>query len=164
MKLSRVLLSAAALALSVSGLGVSTAATVSSTLNVTANVLSTCSFSAPSYTMAFADYAPVLNSPSQSTPVQVTCSATVPYNLGVSGLSAGTRLMVKGTDTLEFNIYQDAALTTVLGNTPGTDTFTSTGTAAAQTFTLYGKIPDNTYNRGVPNGAYAVTLSIDITY
>jgi spore coat protein U-like protein len=164
MKMSRVLLSAAALAFSVSGLGVSTAATVSSALNVSANVLGTCSFSAATYTMAFSDYAPVLNSPSLTLPVQVTCSATVPYNLGVTGLVGGKRFMVSGTDNLEFNIYQDAGLTTVLGNTPGSDTFTAVGTASAQTYNLYGKIPDNAANRGLPSGSYAATLSIDITY
>jgi spore coat protein U-like protein len=165
MKISRVLVSAAALALSVSSLGVSTAATVSSVLNVSTNVLGTCSFSAPTYNMVFADYAPVLNAPSQSLTVAVTCSNTVPYSLGVTGLAAGKRQMTDASsNNLEFNIFQDAAFTTVLGNTPGTDTFAAVGTGLAQSYTLYGKIPDNTINRGAPAGAYQATLAIDIIY
>jgi spore coat protein U-like protein len=164
MKMSRVFLGAAALALSVSGLGVSTAATVSSVLNVSANVLGTCSFNASSYNMVFADYAPVLNSPALNLSLSVNCSNTVPYSVGVTGLVGGKRFMANGPDNLEFNIYKDAALTQVLGNTPATDTFDAVGTGVAQSYTLYGKIPDNAANRGVPSGAYTAVLSVDITY
>jgi spore coat protein U-like protein len=164
MKMSRVLLGAAALALSVSGLGVSTAATVASSLTVQANVLGTCAFNSATYNMTFADYAPVLNSPSLTLPLSVTCSNTVPYSLGVTGLVGGKRFMANGPDNLEFNIFKDAAYTQVLGNTPLTDTFDAVGTGLAQSYTLYGKIPDNAGNRAVPSGAYTVTLAIDITY
>jgi spore coat protein U-like protein len=164
MKFSRVLLSATSLALALSSIGVSTAATVSAPLTVSATVLGTCSFSAASFTMAFPDYAPVLNAPSQNVTLGVTCSATVPYSLGVTGLSGGVRQMTDGTNNLEYNIFQNAGLTTVLGNTPGVDTFSATGSGSSQSYTLYGKIPDNSTNRSVPAGVYGATLSIDITY
>ena len=83
-----------------------------------------------------------------NTTINVTCSNTTPYNVGLnagSGAgSSGTTRFLSGTGgnsaTVAFNLFQTAGAT-LWGNTQGTDTLAGTGTGNAQTLTVYGEIP-----------------------
>ncbi|MBR8161924.1 spore coat U domain-containing protein [Burkholderia vietnamiensis] len=87
----------------------------------------------------------------QQTTLNVTCTNTTPYNVGldagtVTGSSVASRLMAgtstgNTTTTVGFQLYQDAGRTTIWGNTQGTNTVAGTGTGTAQPITVYGQVP-----------------------
>lgn len=60
-----------------------------------------------------------------------------------------------------YTLYQDSSFQTVWGSTAGTNTNDSTGTGAAQSYTVYGKV---TSSLNVPAGNYSDTVTIDVTY
>jgi spore coat protein U-like protein len=80
--------------------------------------------------------------------INVTCSNTTPYNVGLnagSGAgSSGTTRFLSGTGgnaaTVRFNLFQ-AAGATPWGDTQGTNTLGGTGTGSAQALTVYGEVP-----------------------
>ena len=111
--------------------------------------------------------------------VTVNCSKKTAYTIGLlpsnsnavgAGVMAPTNLPVAysplNTDTVSYQLYQNAALTTVWGNTAGTNTVAGTGTGAAQTaVSVYGKVtltapqlllvtPDN----------YVDTVTVNVVY
>ncbi|MGH6781253.1 MAG: Csu type fimbrial protein [Sphingomonadaceae bacterium] len=90
--------------------------------------------------------------------IRVQCTNGTTYNIGLNagtgtGATVATRLMTgAGAATVQYSLYRNAARTQVWGETIGTDTVSSTGTGAEQTFTVYGRVPTqttpapNTYN------------------
>ena len=83
--------------------------------------------------------------------INVTCSNTTPYNIGLSAGSGvgstGTTRYLSGTggntSTVRFNLYQ-AAGTTLWGDTQGTNTHGGVGNGSAQAMTVYGEVPAQT--------------------
>ncbi len=102
----------------------------------------------------------------QTSAIQVQCTNTTPYNIGLdAGTGAGatvtTRKLTGGGATINYSLYSDSARTSVWGNTIGTNTVASTGTGAAQSFTVYGRIPSQT----TPAPAtYTDTITVTVTY
>jgi len=90
----------------------------------------------------------------QQTTVVVTCTTSTPYNVGLDGGtvtgSTVTNRLLAGTSTgntnttLSFQLYQNAAMTTIWGNTQATNTVGGTGTGSAQSLTVYGQVPTQT--------------------
>lgn len=87
----------------------------------------------------------------EETTLNVTCTDTTPYNVGLdAGTAAGSTVanrLLAGTapgntgTTVAYQLYQNAGRTTVWGNTQGTDTVGGTGTGVPQTLTVYGQVP-----------------------
>lgn len=85
---------------------------------------------------------------SVNTTLNVTCTNTTPYNVGLNaGTGTGSTTAVRtmngtggNTSTITYNLYQ-ASGGTVWGNTQGTDTRSGTGTGTSQALTVYGAIP-----------------------
>jgi len=102
----------------------------------------------------------------QTSTVQVQCTDTTPYNIGLdagtgSGATVATRKMTSGGATVNYSLYSDAARTTVWGNTIGTDTVAATGNGSGQNYTVYGRVPA----QSTPSaGSYADTVVTTITY
>ena len=123
--------------------------TATATFNVTLALQANCTISANP--LNFGSNGVLSTALSQQTTVAVTCTNTTPYNIGldagtVTGSSVATRLMAgtaagNTTTTVSFQLYQDAAHTTVWGNTQGTNTVTGTGTGSAQSIAVYGQVP-----------------------
>ena len=102
----------------------------------------------------------------QSSTIQVTCTNTTPYNIGLnagtgSGATVATRKMTSGGATISYSLYTDTGRSTVWGNTVSTDTVAGTGNGAAQSFTVYGRIPAQT--TPAP-GNYSDTITVTVTY
>lgn len=86
-----------------------------------------------------------------SATITATCTLGTPYNIGLDagstpGSTVATRLLantaVGSTATVSFNLYSDAALQTLWGNTQGTNTVAgNAGTGLGQPYTVYGQIP-----------------------
>lgn len=102
-----------------------------------------------------------------STTLQVQCTNTTAYNIGLdkgaNGASVTARLMKGGpsNETIAYSLYRDSARTLNWGVTIGTDTQAGTGTGAAQTYTVYGRIGQQ--NTPTP-GLYTDTITITVTY
>lgn len=99
--------------------------------------------------------------------IAVQCTNGTSYNLGLdagqaSGATVATRRMTgAGAETVAYQLYSNAGHTTVWGNTIGTNTVASTGTGAAQPFTVYGRVP--TQNTPTP-GTYNDIITVTLTY
>ncbi|MDN3565354.1 spore coat U domain-containing protein [Paeniroseomonas aquatica] len=138
------------------------AATTTTTMAVSATVLSFCSVSA--LPLAFGNYSGALLS--ASTTVSVTCTLGTTFNLGIdaglgSGATVAARQMTFGGNTLTYGLYSNAGATTVIGTSIGTNTISSTGTGSSQSITVYGQVPAG---QAVAPGLYTDTVTVTITY
>ena len=139
------------------------AATATTTFSVTATVQATCLISANA--LSFGTYTGVQIA--STTTLQVTCTNTTPYNVGLNagtatGATVTTRKMTgPASATLNYALYQDSGHTTNWGQTVGTDTEAGTGDGSAQTLTVYGLLSANQYPAP---GSYSDTITATVTY
>jgi spore coat protein U-like protein len=102
----------------------------------------------------------------QTFPIQVRCTKTTPYNIGLdagtgSGATVATRRMTSGAATVIYSLYSDGAHSTVWGNTIGTDTVAAIASGSRQNHTVYGRmLPQNAPAPGV----YTDTITVTVTY
>ena len=117
------------------------------TFDVTLKIIANCTISAAN--LDFGQSQGVLTTAvNVNTTVNVTCTNTTPYNVGLtagSGTgSSGTTRYMSGTGgnlgKVQFNLYQTAGAT-LWGDTQGTDTVGATGNGTSQPLTVYGNIP-----------------------
>jgi len=128
--------------------------------------------------LSFGNYDPNSASPTDANSlITVTCTPaagnplTTPYTLSVSGVGGGSptnRALVSGSSQLSFQLYRDAARTSVLGNgSGGTSPISSsttsllTGLPGINTHTVYGRI---FALQSVAPGSYSGTLTITVDY
>ena len=102
----------------------------------------------------------------QTSTLSVTSTNTTPYNIGLdvgtgTGATAAVRKLTSGGATINYSLYSDAARTTVWGPTVGTNTVAATGNGAAQSYTIYGRVPAQT--TPAP-GTYTDTVTVTVTY
>jgi spore coat protein U-like protein len=146
--------------------GASHAATATSTFTVQATIVATCTINSAS-TLNFGNSIGVLAANvDQTSTIQVTCTNTTPYNIGLdagtgSGATLAVRKLTSGGATINYSLYTSNAYSTVWGITPGTDTVAGTGNGASQSYTVFGRIPAQT--TPAP-GTYADTITVTVTY
>jgi spore coat protein U-like protein len=148
------------------------AALATSTFNVTATVLKNCLVS--SADLPFGSYTPNTGALTGNSAITVRCTKTTPYTVALNagstaGGSLAQRLMGSGANTLQYNLYTSAALTTVFGDgTGGTSMVPGTGNgmavASAQTVTVYGSLLDSAFNQNAAPGAYTDQITVTVTY
>jgi len=143
------------------------AATTSSTLNVDATVTANCTVSTSP--IAFGNVNPLSGSNvDASGGITVTCTNgtgwTAAADVGSgSGATYASRRMTDSGNLLSYNIYTNAGRTTVWGDGTGsTATIGNTGTGAAQSVTVYGRVGSGQVT--VPPGSYDDTVSVTVTY
>jgi spore coat protein U-like protein len=142
--------------------------TATGTFTVQAVINAACNVSAT--TLNFGAYNPASASAlTGSSTISVYCTGGSPYttslNVGSGGGTFATRTLLDGSsDTLNFNLYRDAAYSQVWGDGSGS-TFTVAGTGAglltANTLTVYGQIP---VSQDKPVGTYTSTITITVSY
>jgi len=146
-----------------------TAATTTATFQVTANVASQCTVSA--LDLGFGAVDPLGANVDQTTTVTVRCTKNTPYTVGLNagtttGATLAQRLMANGADTMNYNLYTDAARTTIWGNSAAAPTWvsgTGAGLGTAQVLTVYGRVP--TGQTGLAVGSYLEpTITVTVTY
>ena len=143
MRLTTPLLAAALLA----GTAPATAATATTTFAVNATVVATCSVSASPLNFGAAIPSPVNDNVDATSTITATCSSTVPYTVALnagqgSAATMAVRKLTSGTNSMDYTLYTDAARSTVWGDgTAGSVVNNLTGTGAAQTLTVFGRIP-----------------------
>ena len=141
------------------------AATTTSTFTVQITVTSSCVINSAAM-LNFGSQGVITANVDQTTTLSVQCTNTTPYNIGLdvgtgSGATVAARKMTGGGATITYSLYSNAARTTVWGNTVGTNTVAATGTGAAQSYTVYGRVPAQT----TPAPAsYTDTITVTVTY
>jgi spore coat protein U-like protein len=116
--------------------------------------------------LTFAPSGVIATAMNQTSTVQVQCTNTTPFNIGLNagtatGATVTTRKMTSGSNTINYSLFRDAGMTSNWGQTVGTDTVSSTGTGAVQSFTVYGQVPAQ--STPAP-GAYSDTITVTVTY
>jgi spore coat protein U-like protein len=102
----------------------------------------------------------------QTSTIQVQCTNTTPYNIGLnagtgSGATVATRKLTNGGNTINYTLYSDSSRTTVWGDTVATDTVAATANGSAQSYTVYGRVPV----QSTPAPAtYTDTITVTVTY
>jgi spore coat protein U-like protein len=160
----------ATLAAGVMAAGVAQSATTGTSFAVTATVQATCS--ATAVALAFPAYTPGTGAQIGNTTISVKCTKNSPFTVALNaGATTGTsfaqRLMGSGANTLQYQLYKDAALTTVFGDgTASTQTVTGTGLgiATANSVQVFGQVLDSATNQAAAAGAYADTITVTVTY
>jgi spore coat protein U-like protein len=146
--------------------GVAQAATTTSTFQVNLTIQAQCTIVSTAV-LSFGTNGVINANIDQSTTVNVQCTNTTPYNVGLdAGANGGTvttRLMKGGpsNETIQYKLFSNSGRTTNWGNTVGTDTVAGTGNGASQTLTIYGRVPP----QSTPTpGAYTDTVTVTVTY
>ena len=144
---------------------VSFAATSTATFTVQVTIVATCTINSAS-TLNFGSQGVFTANVDQTSTIQVQCTNTTPYNIGLdagtgTGATVAVRKMTSGGTTVNYTLYSDSGRTTVWGTTIGTNTVAATGSGAAQSYTVYGRIPAQT--TPAP-GTYADTVTVTVTY
>ena len=143
------------------------AATATSTFTVQAVIIAACSVSAT--TLNFGTYSPTAGTAlTGNSAVSVNCTSGTPYttslNVGTGGGAFATRTLASGGNTLNYNLYRDAAYSQVWGDGSGS-TFTVAGTGSglltANTITVYGQVP---IAQDKPVGTYSSTITVTVNY
>ena len=139
------------------------AATASSTIAVSATVLSFCTIITTA--LQFGNYTSVVNTSTAT--VTVACTTGTTYNVGLDvGLGGSTatvaaRQMTFGTNKLPYLLTSDMAHAVQWGPTIGTNTVAGVATGLPQTLTVYGQIAAGLL---VAPGLYGDTVTATITY
>ena len=143
------------------------ATTTTSTFTVQAVINASCNVSAT--TLNFGTYDPTsataLNGTSS---LSIFCTSGTPYaaalSIGSGGGSFVTRTIANGGNTLNYNLFRDAARSQVWGDGSGS-TFTVSGTGSglltANNLTVYGEIP---IAQDKPPGTYSSTITVTVAY
>ena len=145
--------------------GASYAASTTTTFAVQATVTATCTINSAT-TLNFGSVGVLASNVDQSSTIQVTCTNTTPYNIGLdagtgSGATVAVRKLTSGGATINYSLYTSNAYSTVWGTTVGTDTQAGTGNGSAQSYTVFGRIPPQT---SPAPGSYADTITVTVTY
>ncbi|MBZ3692946.1 Csu type fimbrial protein [Phyllobacterium calauticae] len=142
------------------------AATATGSFTVQITIQASCVFvSATSLT--FTAVGVIAANDDATSTLSVQCTNTTPYNIGLSagtgtGATVASRKMTGPAGALvNYTLYSDTNRTTVWGQTIGTDTVSASGTGAAQSYTVYGRVPVQT--TPAP-GAYTDTITVTVTY
>jgi len=139
-----------------------TASSATTTFQVTASVVSSCTISATN--LVFGNY--TLAQLDGTSTVTVTCTNGSAFKIGLNagtgtGATVLARKMTSGANTLNYALYQDTSRATNWGNTPGTDTVNGTGNGSAQSYTVYGRIAAN---QSSAIGAYTDTITATVNF
>jgi spore coat protein U-like protein len=139
------------------------AASVSTTMTVTATVVPSCSVTGG--TLNFNSYDPLSAAPTDgSLQIAVACTKGTTASIGLSTgshASAGVRRMTDGIDFLSYELYQDAGRTNVWTDTgAGLLTYLAS-TNASQLFSVEGRIAPG---QNVAAGTFSDTVTITVTF
>jgi len=141
------------------------AASTTSTFSVTVSLTATCTINSAS-ALNFGTQGVLSANVDQTSTIQITCTNTTPYNIGLdagtgTGATVATRKLTSGGNTVNYTLYSDSGRSTVWGNTISTDTVAATGNGSGQNYTVYGRIPTQT--TPAP-GTYTDTITVTVTY
>jgi spore coat protein U-like protein len=162
---TRFIYAAAGLAACTAAAGGAEASSASGSLPVSLTIQGACSLQSAA-NLGFGAQTSVGANLYATSVIGVTCTNSTPYTVGLSagtgsGATVAARMMMNGSASIPYAIYQDAGHSQVWGVTSGVDTQAGTGTGLIQSFTAYGEVPP------VSNplaGSYSDTISVTVSY
>ena len=149
--------------------GSAQAATVDDSFLVSIEIRETCTINVAAADVAFGQVDRSAAADAGST-LSVTCTTGTPWVLGLNNglnassptVSATNRRMTSGSDFVPYGLYRDASRSQLFGSTAGTDTASGTGTGAAQSVSVFGRVTAASTN--VASGLYQDTVVAQVTY
>ena len=146
-------------------MGTATAAIQTTTFTVSAVVAANCSVGASNLSFGSYDASVALTSTAD---IDVRCSTGTPYTVSLSAGSSGdsaARTLEAGANTLAYNLYLDAAHSTVWDAT-NLDNGTGLGMSIGNeiTHTVYGLLPNTAANQDAPVGNYSDLITVTVEY
>src|SRR5882757_4968438 len=105
------------------GVSASLAATTTSTFTVQVTIAASCTINSAS-TLNFGSQGVLTANVDQTSTLQVQCTNTTPYNIGLdagtgTGATVAVRKLTNGAATVNYTLYSNSTRTTVWGNTVG---------------------------------------------
>jgi spore coat protein U-like protein len=153
----------AAALIGVIGYGPAVAATVTTTMGVSLTIDAGCVTTATP--LAFGSTSVLTASIDQTSTVNVTCTDTTAYDIGLglgSNFVATQRNMKAGAlGVVSYNLFSDTGRTSAWGETVGTDTVHKLGNGASQAAIVYGRVIAQT---SPAPGAYADSVVVTLTF
>jgi spore coat protein U-like protein len=146
--------------------GPASAQTASATFDVSITVEADCTITVDD--LAFGTVTDLTPEIEASTTGAVTCTGISPvsvsFDAGTGGASTfATRQMALGTDTVDYNLYADAAHTEILGDgSTGTVTIDFTSTGGDDAFDVFGQTAPAQNPK--PAGTYTSTVTATVTF
>ena len=116
--------------------------------------------------VVFGSYDTFSSTPLDGTgPIQIVCNGNPSFSISLSTGGSGSyapRAMASGSYRLNYNLYTDAARTTIWGNgTGGTQTVSGTSPKPVIDATVYGRIPAR---QNAAMGNYSDTVTVTVTF
>lgn len=147
--------------------GAQAASPITTTFDVQIEIVNDCKLLSAT-DLVFPDTGFIDSVVTQTSQIDVTCTNTSPYEIALdegttAGGSIATRKMTDGTQTIDYNLCQDAGCVANWGETTGIggDTVVATGNGANQPHTVYGQVPVQT----TPDpGIYTDTVTVTVTF
>lgn len=138
------------------------AANATDTLDVSLTVTAECTLTANA--LDFGSASLITANLDATSTLDIQCSAGTAYTLTMdagagTGATTTTRVLTSGSNTATYGIYKDAGRSNVFGSTGGEE-LTGTATGAAQSISIYGRVPPQT----VAVGSYTDSVTVTITY
>jgi len=143
-----------------------TTTTTTTTFQTRVTIAATCTIGGAT-TLDFGSPGLLTANVDQTSTIQVTCTNTTPFNIGLdkgaNGLSVTSRLMKGGpsNETIQYSLFSDSSRLTIWGNTVGVDTVSAIGNGSSQSFTVYGRI---LLQITPAPGTYTDTVTVTVTY
>ena len=140
------------------------AGTATASLNISANVQTACAFGTvaspvSSYAMNFGTFIVGGSNLDAQLTVPVDCSSATAFTLATAS-GAKTMVDAGGSNSLVFELYTDAARTTVFG---GANTIAPVAASGVTNNIIYGRIPQ-IGNASAVVGAYTDTIVVTMTF
>ena len=134
------------------------------TFNVTGTIISTCN-AATAGNLSFPQSSILSSNVDATSSLSVVCTKGTPYNIrldnGLTGTGPTQRKMSFSGSSVTYGLYTNNARTSAWGSTDGTNTNGGTGTAAAQNYTVYGRVPPQVTPRP---GTYSDTVTATVSF
>lgn len=143
------------------------AQTATTQFNVQITIAAECQISSAPAPLNFGTSGVIDANVDATTTIDVQCTNGQSYNIGLNegqgaGATVAARLMTgPAAATVTYSLYQDAARTTIWGDTIGTNTVAGTGTGSPVTHTVYGRVPPQPTPAA---GTYNDVITVTVTY
>jgi spore coat protein U-like protein len=141
------------------------ASTATSTFVAQVTVVASCTIDSAA-TLNFGAQGVLIANVDQTSTVAVLCTDSTPYNIGLdagtgAGATVAVRKMTSGGASVNYSLYSDIGRAILWGNTVAADTVAASGNGAAQSYTIYGRVPVQV--TPAP-GTYTDTVTVTVTY